>query len=64
MKILSLIVCVAAATSCSNKHKSTEYFEINTAEKYDLTKDTSVYSGEMKRYWLVHIKKRTKPEPG
>ena len=42
--------------SCSNDRlapsaKTTE------SEKYDLNKDTSVYSGEMKRYWLVLLKK-------
>ena len=27
------------------------------SEKYDLAKDTSVSSGEMKRYWLVLLQK-------
>ena len=43
-------------TACNTKQKSSN----NTAEsvkQYDFSKDTSVYSGEMKRYWLVFLKK-------
>ncbi|HEU5168393.1 MAG TPA: YciI family protein [Chitinophagaceae bacterium] len=57
MKTLLLVMFICSiALSCSNDHKKTE---ISTAlpEKYDLDKDTSVYSGEMKRYWLVLLKK-------
>jgi len=58
MKILSLVLCVAfaVASSCNNK-QSTNISEEKPAEKYDLAKDTSVYSGQMKRFWLVHLMK-------
>ena len=42
--------------ACSNENKSPEV-SITQPEKYDLSKDTSVYSGEMKRYWLVLLQK-------
>ena len=57
MKILSFVFCIAfVVASCNNEH-STSISEIKPAEKYDLAKDTSVYSGEMKRFWLVHLMK-------
>jgi len=57
MKILSFILFIACiAVACSNDHQKTEV-STTPPEKYDLNKDTSVYSGEMKRYWLVLLKK-------
>jgi len=57
MKILSFVFCIAfVVASCNNEH-STSISEVKPAEKYDLAKDTSVYSGEMKRFWLVHLMK-------
>ena len=55
MKILSLLLCVAFAIASCNNKQSNSVSEVKTAEKYDLTKDTSVYTGEMKRFWLVHL---------
>jgi uncharacterized protein YciI len=57
MKILSLIFFIAfLAVACSNDQQK---IEVSTTppEKYDLNKDTSFFSGEMKRYWLVLLKK-------
>src|SRR6187401_3805204 len=57
MKILSFFLFIASfIIACSNEDKP---FEASTtrSEKYDLEKDTSVYSGEMKRYWLVLLQK-------
>ena len=42
--------------ACSNDHQGVEV-SATQSEKYDLNKDTSVFSGEMKRYWLVLLKK-------
>ena len=42
--------------ACSNEQKSPEV-STTQPEKYDLSKDTSVHSGEMKRYWLVLLQK-------
>jgi len=57
MKILSFILFIAfLAIACSNEHQTSEV-STTQPEKYDLNKDTSVYSGEMKRYWLVLLKK-------
>ena len=57
MRILVLILFVGSmAAACSNDHQGAEA-STTPAEKYDLTKDTSVYSEEMKRYWLVLLQK-------
>lgn len=48
-----LVVCMGAA--CQNKT-----IQSNTdprSQSYDFTKDTSSFSNEMKRYWLVLLKK-------
>ena len=57
MKFLFFILSITCiAYSCSNDQQSTT---VSTTQpvKYDLASDTSVYSGEMKRYWLVLLKK-------
>jgi len=57
MKNLLFILFIGSiAVSCGNDHQT---HEISTAqpEKYDLSKDTTVYSDEMKRYWLVLLQK-------
>ncbi len=57
MKILFFILIIGCiATGCGNDHQST-LVSTTQPEKYDLSKDTSVYSGEMKRFWLVHLMK-------
>ncbi|HEY5966746.1 MAG TPA: YciI family protein [Chitinophagaceae bacterium] len=57
MKILFFFLFISSLfIACSNEHKSPEV-SITQPEKYDLSKDTSVYSGEMKRYWLVLLQK-------
>ncbi len=57
MKILFFILIIACiATGCGNDHQST-LVSTTQPEKYDLSKDTSVFSGEMKRYWLVLLQK-------
>src|SRR3989337_1082004 len=38
-------------------HKTDPAVTATSVTKYDLTSDTSVYSGEMKRYWLVLLKR-------
>jgi len=42
--------------SCSNDRVAPSAITTKS-EKNDLNKDTSVYSGEMKRYWLVLLQK-------
>jgi len=57
MKILFFILFIANfIIACSNEQKTSEV-STTPPEKYDLEKDTSVYSGEMKRYWLVLLQK-------
>jgi len=57
MKTLSFILFIVfIAVACSNDQQKTEV-STTQPEKYDLNKDTSIYSGEMKRYWLVLLKK-------
>ncbi len=57
MKILLVILVVGSmAAACSDDHPATEV-STTSEEKYDITKDTSVYSEEMKRYWLVLLQK-------
>ncbi|TAL46122.1 MAG: hypothetical protein EPN92_06640 [Chitinophagaceae bacterium] len=53
--LLSFLVFICLF-ACNNKQE-TSINAIKTVEKYDFSKDTSVYSGEMKRYWLVLLKK-------
>ncbi|MGN6293228.1 MAG: YciI family protein [Chitinophagaceae bacterium] len=54
--ILALFAIVIMA-GCNNKKEQPE-IQAQTV-KYELEKDSSVYSGEMKRYWLVLLKKGT-----
>lgn len=57
MKTLFFFLFITSlVVACSNENKSSEV-SITQPEKYDLSKDTSVYSGEMKRYWLVLLQK-------
>ena len=57
MKRLPLYLFIACiAVACSNDHQKTEV-STTPPEKYDLEKDTSFFAGEMKRYWLVLLKK-------
>lgn len=49
-----LIGCIAF--SCSNDQPAPAN-SISPPEKYDLSKDTNVSAGEMKRYWLVLLQK-------
>ena|SRR5687767_1284875 len=54
--ILSLLLLTFLIAACDNEQKS-KINSVNVIEKYDYSIDTSVYSGEMKRYWLVFLKK-------
>ena len=53
--IFLLLIASLIITACEQKTGPAA----NTASvaKYDLLSDTSVYSGEMKRYWLVLLKR-------
>ena len=57
MKILLFILIIGCiAAGCGNDPQSTL---VSTTQpgKYDITKDTTVTAGEMKRYWLVLLQK-------
>jgi len=57
MKILFFFLFISSIViACSNEQKSPEV-SITNPEKYDITKDTTVTAGEMKRYWLVLLQK-------
>lgn len=57
MKFFIAVLFIACiAISCSTE-PSTPAVSTTQPEKYDLNKDTTVYSEEMKRYWLVHLLK-------
>jgi len=57
MKIVLFILCIASiAFACSNDHQTPEV-SITLPEKYDISKDSTVSAGEMKRYWLVLLQK-------
>ena len=57
MKTLFFFLFISSIViACNNAQESPEV-SIKKPEKYDLEKDTSVYSGEMKRYWLVLLQK-------
>ncbi len=57
MKTNFLFLTAAVAVACAcNTNKGPEIAVMNKSD-YDLLADTSVYSGEMKRYWLVLLKR-------
>ena len=56
IKFLPFVILMVAMLSCSQQHKEPETVA-QPAEKYELEKDTSVYGDQMKRYWLVLLKK-------
>ena len=56
MKILlSVITILAIVVYACNQHVQKE--AITESAKYDLESDTTVYTKEMKRFWLVELKK-------
>ena len=57
MKIFSILLGITFVVASCNNEQASSISEVKPAEKYDLAKDTSVYSGEMKRFWLVHLMK-------
>jgi uncharacterized protein len=57
MRLIVLIFSIACmAISCSDDQPESGKPGTQT-EKYDLDKDSTVYSEEMKRFWLVHLLK-------
>ena len=57
MKILFFFLfIISLVIACSNEQKSPDV-SITNPGKYDITKDTTVTVGEMKRYWLVLLQK-------
>jgi len=57
MKKLLCLACIFGFLfACNNKPDSRTNID-KAIGKYDVSKDTSVYTGEMKRYWLVFLKK-------
>lgn len=54
--ILTILLLAGTFIACNNKKETTNTTTAAT-EKYDFSKDTAVYSDEMKRYWLVLLKK-------
>ncbi|MBC7949300.1 MAG: hypothetical protein H7Y42_15550 [Chitinophagaceae bacterium] len=55
MKFLFFLSLSFILISC--QHKDDAVKPVSKTTVYDFTSDTSVYSGEMKRYWLVLLKK-------
>ena len=57
MKItFSMLFIIYIGFACSNNNEAS-LVSTTRSEKYDLSNDTSVSSGEMKRYWLVLLQK-------
>ena len=56
MKLLFLILFITTIAIACSSDKETPQASTTKSEKYDLSKDTSVYTEEMKRYWLVLLK--------
>jgi len=58
MKYLLFLLTVALFFIAACDHKTEPVSSTTTSvTKYDFAADTSAYSGEMKRYWLVLLKK-------
>ena len=55
-KIFLVIAVIMVIVSCK-ENESKNLSDISPIEKYDLNKDTTVYSEEMKRFWLVLLQK-------
>lgn len=52
--VLLTLIISTLVLACSNAENKSDSKDIAA---YDLSSDTSVYSGEMKRYWLVLLNK-------
>ena len=58
MKLFYLtLIVLPILIACNNNNENKAKTETATKSMYDFTTDTSVYSNEMKRYWLVMLKK-------
>ena len=59
MKFFLLTFTISLAISCSNEQPAAT---VSTTQpgKYDVSSDTTVTAGEMKRYWLVLLQKGPK----
>jgi uncharacterized protein YciI len=59
MKTISIYLILVFAISCigCKNHTKQESETKDVFSKYDLNTDTSVYTNEMKRFWLVLLKK-------
>jgi uncharacterized protein YciI len=55
-KILLSLAIACLIIACDEKHENNETAR-TIEKKYDLSADTTVTVGEMKRYWLVLLKK-------
>ena len=54
--LLYILFFVATIVSCNNENQTPQQSGIE--KKYDVNTDTSLHTGEMKRYWLVLLQKR------
>ena len=58
MKPILFYLVLVTAVACNDKKNTKQEPEATiTAANYDLQSDTTVYSDEMKRFWLVLLKK-------
>lgn len=57
MRNISFLLLITQMVIAACDHKSEPVDTTKSVTKYDLASDTSVYTGEMKRYWLVLLKK-------
>lgn len=56
MKILLSVITILAIVLCACTHHEQKK-AITESAKYDLESDTTVHTKEMKRFWLVELKK-------
>lgn len=58
MKLFALLLIASLFMACGNStNEPAPVTSVPAASKYDPSTDTSVYTDEMKRYWLVMLKK-------
>jgi uncharacterized protein YciI len=57
MKVVIFILLITSLAFADCKNKPETKSSPMAEAKYDFASDTSVYSGEMKRYWLVLLKR-------
>ena len=61
--LIGMLLALTWLVSCKDKKGKVSVTEVKPLGKYDPSMDSSVYTGEMKRYWLVLLKRGPNRKP-